>query len=202
MKFARFPLHLGALPNAGRRQWLRLLPAGLLAGAVCGRASTASVPDRVLPAQTLNQLVAQAFPYTRSISGLAELALLNPRLRLLPERNRLGTLLDVVLVEGLSGGRYGGSLDVDYGLRFDSGAGVVRMTDLQLNQMRVHRLPPQYQALLEQYAPPLARQLLQDYPLYEVPASQLKLARNLGIVIDTLRVAADGLHIVFAPAPL
>lgn len=193
------------IPALSRRRCLQWLPVvlggGLLAGCA-GAGTPGGMPDRVLSAQTLGQLVARAFPYTHSVSGLADLTLQNPKLRLLPERNRLGTGVDLMLAERLTGSRVSGGMDLDYGLRFDANAGAVRMTDVRVNRLAVNQLPPQYQSLLSQYAPPLAEQLLDDFALYRFPDNQLALARNLGLVVSALRVEPDGLHIALAPEGL
>lgn len=195
----------GPATSPARRRCLRLLPAlftgGLLAGCA-GAGASQSAGNRVLSAQTLSELVARAFPYTHSLSSLAELTLQNPQLRLLPERNRLGTGLDLLLAERLTGGRVSGGMDLDYGLRYDAREGAIRMTDVRVNRLAVDQLPRQYQSLLSRYAPPLAEQLLDDFALYRFPDSQLALARSLGLAVNALRVEPDGLHIQLGPERL
>lgn len=206
MRFYSAPARVRGSPaDPVRRRCLALLPA-LLGGSLfagCAGADTANgVPDQVLSARKLDELVARAFPYTHRLSGLASLTLRNPRLRLLPERNRLGTALDLLLVERLTGSRLGGGMDLDYGLRYDGREGAVRMTDVRVNRLAVDALPQPYQDLLSRYAPPLAEQLLDDFALYRFPRDQLALVRSMGLTVRALHVEPDGLHIALAPEPL
>ena len=194
-----------SLADPARRRCLALVPA-LLASSLfagCASADTRSgANQRFLSARKLDELVARAFPLTHEFAGLALLTLRNPRLRLLPESNRLGTAVDVLLVERLTGARLRGGMDLDYGLRYDSREGAVRMTDVQVNRLIVDALPRPFQDLLSRYAPPLAAQWLDDFALYRFPQDQLALARSMGLTVSALRVEPDGLHITLAPEPL
>ncbi len=152
----------------------------------------------VLTHERLEQLLARRFPYTRRWAGLAELTLQNPRLRLLPETNRLGAGLDFELAENLGGARLAGELDLDCGLRFDAQEGAIRMVEVHVLRLDVDALPPAQRALVAQYASPVAERLLEGAVLYRVPADQLARARELGLGVTALRVQPDGLLIELA----
>ena len=147
----------------------------------------------------LNELLAKQFPYTRNFSGLVDLSLLSPRLRLLPQTNRLGTAMDLAVSERLTGSRYTGGLDLDYGLRFDQQEGAIRMTDVKVNQLAVDRVPPAQRQLIAQYAPRAAEALLSNVALYRIPEEYLGMARSLGWVVSALRVLPEGLRIELGP---
>ena len=174
-----------------------LLPP-LTACAAAGNAANA-LRTITLSQAKLNELVAKRFPYTRTFSGLAELSLQSPRLRLLPQDNRLGTALDLVVAERLTGSRYSGGIDLDYGLRFDDQEGAIRMTDVKVNRIAVDQVPPAQRQLISQYAPRAAETLLSNMVLYRIPDEYLSMARNLGWVVSTLRVQPDGLRIELGP---
>ena len=186
-----------------RRHFQRLLGAAALGGLLptlgaCAAGSGA--PGYTVSRQRLNELLAHSFPVTRGLlGGLAELTLSSPRLNLLPASNRIATAFDLALVERLAGTRHTGALDLDCGLRFDLAEGVVRMVDVQVNRLSIDRLPPAQQALVQQYAPGIAQQLLKNLVLYRVPAEQLALARNLGWTHAALRVLPDALRIELGP---
>ena len=185
-----------ALLGAGGALLAGLLPA--LAACAAG----GGVRAQLLSAQRLNQLLASQFPYTRSFGGLADLSLLSPRLSLLPASNRLATAFDLALTERLTGGRYTGGLDLDYGLRFDAQQGAIRMADARVNRLAVDQLPRAQQQLVSQYAPRLAEHLLADLVIYRFPDEQLALARNLGLGVGALRVLPEGLQVEMAPQSL
>ena len=174
-----------------------LLPP-LTACAAAGNAANA-LRTITLSQAKLNELVAKRFPYTRNFSGLADLSLQSPRLRLLPQDNRLGTALDLVVAERLTGSRYSGGIDLDYGLRFDDQEGAIRMTDVKVNRIAVDQVPPAQRQLISQYAPRAAETLLSNMVLYRIPDEYLSMARNLGWVVSTLRVQPDGLRIELGP---
>lgn len=190
------PMNPSPSPRLNRRHWNALLGASLF-GALTACASTpspAGINSTTIPESQLASLLARAFPYTRSFSGLADLTLQSPRLRLLPQANRLGTELDLQLAERLAGTRYSGRMDLDYGLRFDATEGAIRMSNVRVNRLEIDQVPRAQQALLAQYAPQVAERLLDNMVLYRLPADRLALARNLGLTVSALRVVPEGVR--------
>lgn len=184
-------------PRPNRRRCNALLGASLF-GALTACASSplpAGLNSTTIAESQLASLLARAFPYTRQFSGLADLTLQSPRLRLLPHTNRLGTELDLLLAERLAGTRYSGRMDLDYGLRFDATEGAIRMNDVRVNRLDIDQVPRAQQALLAQYAPQVAERLLNNLVLYRLPAERLALARQLGLTVSALRVLPEGLRI-------
>ena len=196
----RFPAGSRPFGPLRRRRLLQALLAtgvpGLLAA--CGGLPP-GLGDQVLSEQRLAQLLAQGFPYVRAFGGLVELTMLNPRLRLLPQENRFGTALDLGVAERVTGRRFSGGMDMDYGLRFDAGEGAIRLTDVRVNRLDIDQLPVSSRPLVAQYAPRLAELLLADFVLYRIPEQRLALARQLGVGVSALRVLPDGLRIEMAP---
>lgn len=188
-----------ALPFCSqRRAQLLALPALMLALGACASGERGG-RTYLLSQQRLNELLARQFPYTRSFSGLAELTLSAPRLGLLPASNRLSTACDLALTERLSGARYTGGIDMDYGLRWDDAQGAIRMADVRVNRLAIDQLPRTQQQLLSQYAPRLAEHLLNDVVVYRFPAEQIELARRMGLVVGPLRVLPEGLQVALLP---
>lgn len=198
-------MHHHRLPSPAltRRQSHRLLGAAalgvLLPSLSACAASGGGLPGYTVSQQRLNELLARQFPVTRSFAGLADMTLASPRLGLLPASNRIATALDLAVSERLTGTRYSGGMDVDYGLRFDLQEGAVRMADVRVNRLLVDQLPRAQQQLVAQYAPGIVEQLLQHVVLYRLPAEQMALARNLGWGSAALRVLPEGLRIDMAP---
>lgn len=195
-----------ALTRRHCHRWLAAAGLGAWLAPISGCANAATGLDALrsytLSQPQLNALLAQQFPYTRSFSGLADLTLQSPVLRLLPDSNRLGTAFGLVVTERLMGTRYSGGLDLDYGLRFDAGQGAIRMVDARVNRLDIDQLPRAQQQLVSQWAPLMAQHLLADLVIYRFPASQLALARNLGWAVNALRVQPNGLHIALGPQGL
>ena len=193
-------------PKITRRHTQRLLAGCALAAllpplgacAAGGQAANA-LRTMTLSQAKLNELVAARFPYQRDFSGLAVLSLQSPRLRLLPQTNRLGTALALVVSERLTGSRFTGGLDLDYGLRFDDKEGAIRMADVKVNRVDVDQVPPAQRQLLTQYGPRAAQALLSDMVLYRIPEEYLGMARNLGWAVSALKVLPEGLRIELGP---
>lgn len=187
----------GRLP---RRRLLHAVVAGSAAALLAGCGGLAGgLGSETLSERRLGELLAAAFPYTRDFGGLVVLTLQNPRLRLLPQVNRLGTTLDLEVAERITGRRFDGGMDLDYGLRFDAGEGAVRMADVRVGRLAIDGLPAAPRALVERYAPRLAELLLDDLVLYRLPEQRLALARQLGVGVTALRVLPGGLRIEMAP---
>ena len=195
-----------ATPSITRRDWQRLMSAaGLIAlwpplsACAAGGNAVNALRTITLSQAKLNELVATRFPYSRNYSGLVDLTLQSPLLRLLPQTNRLGTAVDLVVAERLTGSRYTGGMDLDYGLRFDDKEGAIRMADVKVNRVAVDQVPPAQRQLLSQYAPRAAETLLSNMVLYRIPEEYLGMARNLGWVVSTLKVLPEGLRIELGP---
>ena len=202
---ARATVTLMCTRPISRQAALRLLTgaglAALLPLGACAAGGNAANGMRsiTLSQAKLNELLAKRFPYTRNFSGLADLSLQSPRLRLLPQTNRLGTAVDMVVSERLTGSRYTGGLDLDYGLRFDEQEGAIRMADVKVNRIDVDQVPPAQRELLSRYGPRAAETLLSNVVLYRIPDEYLSMARNLGWAVNALRVQPEGLRIEVGP---
>ncbi|MGB3069440.1 MAG: DUF1439 domain-containing protein [Ottowia sp.] len=152
-----------------------------------------------LPSAQLQELIGKRFPVRRSLSGLIELTLLNPRLRLLPETNRLGTQIDLSAAEKIMGTRYAGAMDLDYGIRFDAKDGRIRMADVHVAKVDFPAVPGEYQPLFTRNAPRLAEQLLDGMVLHEIKPEQLAMVNGLGFRVGEVRVTREGLRVELLP---
>ncbi len=150
--------------------------------------------------QRLQEALERAFPLQRRLGGVLDLSLHSPQLNLLPQANRLGTVLDLALTERLGGRRFTGQMAMDYGLRLDFDAGVVRMADVRVQQLDIVQLPATARVLVQSLAPPLAEQLLEGAVLYRLPADALAQAQRLNLRPGPLQVTADGLRLELLPA--
>ena len=176
-----------------RRQalaWSGGLALAMLLGGCAGVAPSAFS----LSPRQLEDLLRRLFPYQQKLAGLVDLKLQSPQLRLQPERNRLGTGLQLELIERLSGQRLSGGMDLDYGLRFDPEQGAIRMVDVQVNRLQLDQLQAAQGELLQKYAPRMASALLEGTVLYRLPEQRLAMVRKLGLDVGALRVQSDGLH--------
>ena len=155
----------------------------------------------VIPQAQLQQAIAKRFPYRQGLGDLLELQLQTPRLSLLPERNRIGTVLDLTLSGRLMSDVYSGTIGVDYGLRFEPRDSTIRMTRVQVTSLNLDGVPPAYQDMVQRYAPRLAEQLLDDFPLHRISASDMARANGLGYELGGFKVIPEGLQVTLTPKP-
>ena len=178
-----------------RRQWLLSLPAALALAAANAQAQ----PGYSVSSAQLQQAVAGKFPMRYPVGGLLELTLQPPRLRLLPEQNRLGTSM-VVDAAGPALSRSGtGNFDVDFALRYEPSDQSIRAHKLKVNTLSLSGLPPGPAALLQAYGPSLAEQSLLEVVLHKLEPKDLMLADGLGLEPGAITVTAKGLVIGFVP---
>ncbi len=187
------------------RRRMLTLPAWLLATGAAGPgfsvAHAADRPGYTVSIGQLEQVVAERFPLRYPAGGLLDLTLLTPRLRLLPELNRLGAEMPVEAAGPALGRRYGGTFDLDFALRYEARDRTVRAHRLRVNTLRFPDLPPGPSALLEVYGPALAGQALGEVVLHTLRPQDLALPDAMGLQPGSITVTPQGLAVSFVVAP-
>ena len=184
-----------------QRRHLLIMAAGL-GGVACPALLGAQLqPSYKVTADELQQILAQRFPLRYPVSKLLDLTLQEPRLRLLPELNRLGTEM-VVQASGPALRRsYSGTFDLDFALRYEAGDQSLRAYQLRVNSLSFADLPPGLSELLTTYGPALAEQSLHEVVLHRLRPQELALADGLGLQPGSITVTAQGLVIGFVTKP-
>ena len=181
-----------------RRLLLTLVTGLALNGAACsalpgGRGQ----PSYKVSIDQLQQAVARRFPLRYPVAGLVELNVQAPRLRLLPEVNRLGTDMVVEAAGPALRRSYIGALDLDFALRYEASDQTVRAYQLRINSLRFSGLPQGASEILNAYAPALAEQSLREVVLHQLRPQDLSLADTMGLQPDSITVTPQGLVIGF-----
>jgi hypothetical protein len=183
-------------------RWLAVVAFGASL-AVCAKPLLGLGPIRYIISQAqLQQAVAKRFPYSQSLGDLLELQLQTPRLSLLPERNRIATALDLTLSGQLLSDVYSGTIAMDYSLRFEPRDNTIRMTDVQVTRLNLDGVPPAYQDVVQRYAPRLAEQLFDGFPLHRISAADMARANGLGYGLGGFKVVPGGLQVTLDPKPV
>lgn len=178
-----------------RRQWLTTFPMALAFAA----ASAQAQPSHTVTTAQLQQAVAEKFPMRYPVGGLLELTLQPPRLRLLPEQNRLGTQMVVDAAGPALSRPTTGNFDVDFALRYEPSDQSIRAHKLKVNTLSLSGMPPGPAALLQAYGPSLAEQSLLEVVLHKLQPKDLALTDGLGLEPGAITVTARGLVIAFVP---
>jgi len=190
-------------PNSGafsRRRWL----GACLVLPLAACQSLQPGPRHLELSETrLLALLAGRFPMRQRTLGLLDVTLEQPRLRLIPSENRLGTELDYgvrTLLPGLPALR--GVLGLSYGLRFEPTDGTVRLTQVRLERLGVDGLSAAQATQVQQLMGALvAGDALQDMVLHQVKAEDLEAAARRGLRPGALTVVPGGLRLALEPLP-
>lgn len=148
----------------------------------------------------LARVIARQFPAERRLLEVIDVRLTAPRLKLLPESNRVAT---DVAVEASARGmpkRYQGRIALDYGLRWDAPSQSVRLTGVRVNSLTLDNVPPSMQPAVDRLGPLIAEQLLRDLPVYRLRPEDLQLAESRGYAPSAINVTAKGLEITLSPS--
>ena len=181
-------------------RWAARLGAGGAATGAAWRLAQAQ-PSYMVSADQLQQVVAKRFPLRYPVSGLFDLDLKAPRLRLLPEQNRLGAEMLVEATGPALRQGYTGTFDVDFALRYEASDQSIRAHQLRVNTLRLLGLPPGASALMEAYGPTLAEQSLREVVVHRLNPQDLVLPDSMGLEPGAITVTAKGLVIGFVNKP-
>lgn len=152
-------------------------------------------------AQMLQGLGAH-FPLRRRLAGLVELEADHPRLRLLPERNRLALALDLRGTGALPGpSGWTGVTGLSTGLRFDRDQASVRLDDVALERLEIDGLSSATGDRLARLLGPLVSGGLQDLVVRRFSEQAMARVHRRGVRPAGLRITATGLVVDLEPLP-
>jgi len=184
----------------------RLLQAGLLAALVplavlAGCALSAPGPRTVQISEArLVERLARQFPYRHRYMELVEVSFSDPRVRLLPEDNRVATQLDVAvgLLDAQQRQRQG-TVTVSFGLRVAMDDRTVRLHGLRVDALEVPGLPAPVGALLQRLTGSLVQEQFRDVVVRRLSEDDLRSVRGWGYEPGELRVVPGGLELQLNP---
>lgn len=176
-------------------QWVRAEPADT-------DGEPPSGPRVKVSLQQMQNLLSQRFPLRYPVPGVLNLDLQTPRLRLLPEQNRLDAELDLQAAGPALERVHQGTLELDFALRYEASDRTLRAYKLRLRRFQFPTLQPGVVALLNGYAPALAEQSLQEVVLHQFKPQDLALADGMGMQPGNITVTDAGLVITLVNKPL
>ncbi len=184
---------------AGGRALLMALASVLALALPAGGLAAPGSKTFTVPPEQLQQAIGKRFPYQQKLADVLDLKILSPRLALLPATNRIGTELDLNLLERIGGRTYTGTMALDYGLRFETSDRSVRMTGVRVSSVKLNNVPEPFNDAISRHMPRLAEQLLTDYPLHTFSEQDLSLVSDLGFEPGEIRVTPQGLRVTLDP---
>ena len=179
-------------------RWVR--SAAVLAGALwlAGCAMLGGPRTITLSEGELTRLVEAHSPFERRLLEVLDVRVVAPRVRLLPESNRLATELQVSTTERITGQVYRGRMAVNYALRYDEAAQAIRLTDVRVITFHLDHLPAPRQAAINRLGGLIAEQLLDNLALYRFQPGDLGTGGSPGLRPSTVTVTDEGLEITLA----
>ena len=184
-----------------RRRFLTAAPTGLaLGGAAMWLLVTPAAlaqPSYTVPLEQLQEMVSTKFPRSVPVQGLVDLTLQAPRLRLLPEVNRLGAAMVVDAAGAALRRGHAGTFDVEFALRYEASDRSLRAHQIKLGRLDFPTLKPAVNDLLNVYGPVLAEQSLREVTLHQLRPQDTALFDGMGLQPGPITVTAKGLTVAF-----
>ena len=177
-------------------RWLSVLA---MATWLVGCASVVAPRVITLSEADLSRQIERQFPLERSLLGALTIRVETPRVRLLPEANRIGTELDFSGSVARSARTSRGQIALDYALRYDEPSKSVRLTQVRVMRLQFDGLRDQPKAAVDKFGALLAEQLLHDLPLYRFKPEDLKNAEGRGLRPGSVTVRQRGVEITLVP---
>ncbi len=153
-----------------------------------------------LSERDLDALARRAFPVERRLLEVFDATVAPPRLRLVPERNRVAAQLDIGLRDRLFGGQWKGQLDFDAALRWEPNDQTVRLALVRVQDFKLVTTGALPRTAGEKLGAALAERVLEDFTLYRLPAERAQEMQRRGVVPGAVTVTSRGVEITFAPA--
>jgi hypothetical protein len=181
---------------------LRLIRAAFAAASVVVLAGCASLggPRTITFTESdLARLIERNAPVDRRLLDVIDVHVSAPRVKLLPETNRLFTELDVTTTERISGKTYGGSIALDYALRYDDAEKAIRLTQVRVGKFELIGVPSPTMRGLNRLGTLIAETMLDDLVLYRFKPADLRNAEGLGYKPGAVTVTSRGIEVTLAP---
>ncbi len=178
---------------------LRRLGLIALAGWLAGCASVIGPRVITLTEADLARQIERQFPLERKLLGELNIRVEAPRIKLLPESNRIGTELDFTGSLNRTARSSRGQIVLDYALRYDEPGQSIRLTQVRVTRLQFDTLRDQPKAAVDKFGSLLAEQLLQDLPIYRLRPEDLKNAEGKGYRPGAVTVTSRGVEVTLLP---
>ena len=166
---------------------------------LAGCASLPFVSGEVrMSADELSQKMARRFPVQKSVAGLLDITLANPRVDLSEADNRITTNFHAIVKLSLSSKTLSGTLKVSGRPEYVPETRSLFLRDARVDQIRMDNMPDGLSAALAKAASTVARDVLGDKPLHTFQAEDFT---KYGIQYVPERIVVRGDQLVLALKP-
>jgi hypothetical protein len=157
-------------------------------------------PRAIMLSQSeLQSLLERQFPRQQRVMELLDVSLTKPSLRLVPERNRIVTALDLAATERLSGRSLRGSLAIEHALRFEPSDATVRLANVKVDAIQLELAGTPLSGQAARLGGLLAERLLDDFVIYRVGDDKRAMLARSGVNNADVAVTGRGVELKFRP---
>ena len=149
----------------------------------------------------LQRLLERAFPLERRVLDVLEVVVATPRLRLLPEQNRLALELDINARDRLFGGQWPGRLALESALRYEPSDQSLRLAQVRVLQFSLNPGSGAARPQLERLGTVLAERVLEGFSVYRLPPEKAAKLQRAGMAPGAVNINTRGVEITLVPAP-
>lgn len=177
------------------------LAAGMATSGLAGWRGAQAQPSYTVSLAQMQEAVDAKFPQQVPLQGLLELTAQAPRLRLLPESNRLQATMAVEAAGPALRRSHAGVFEVEFALRYEPSDRSLRAHRLRLGRLDFPGLRPAVAELLNTYGPLLAEQSLREITLHHLRPQETAVLDGLGLQPGPITVTDKGLVVAFERKP-
>ncbi len=144
-------------------------------------------------------MIERQFPREQRVLEVIDVVLRQPKLKLLPQSNRLATDLSIAAKERIFGRGAQGRMGFEYALRFEPADYSVRLADVRVGSIELdggQSLSNQWQGI----AQALTQRLLEDLTVVKLSSQRADALRQLSLNAAAMTVTERGLDIRFSQA--
>jgi hypothetical protein len=164
-------------------------------------AACASLDPRqvTLSSTEVQKLVERQFPRQQRLMELLDVNLANPVVKLVPERNRMATTMDLMASERLSGRALRGSFAIDHSLRFEPSDATLRLANVKVEDMKLELAGTPLTGQAGRLGALLAERVLDGFVIYRVSDERRQTMARAGFNNADVAVTARGIELRFMP---
>ena len=146
-----------------------------------------------MSANELTQKMARRFPLEKSVGGLLDITLSNPRVELSEADNRITASFDAIVKLPLTRKSLGGSLKISGRPDYIAETRSLILREAKVDQIRMDNMPDGLSGALATAASTVARDVLEDKPLHVFQAEDFT---KYGIQYAPAHIVVRGDHLV------
>jgi hypothetical protein len=171
----------------------------LVLAAIVAACATVGTRTMTFSEADLARMLEQHGPFQRRLLEVLDVRVQHPSIRLMPESNRLASAFDVSATDRIGGRTLGGRIGIEYGLRYDEGDKVIRLTNVRVTTFQLNDVPADKRRGVQNLGALIAEHMLDDAVLYRFRPNDLKNAEGMGLKPGNVAVTSRGVEVTLAP---